>query len=104
MTADQTKARRDALVNAIIAETKPEKTGTFSFDYFGWEDGSVLHLGGDHGTPDFTLIFYEGGKVMVSPDSNTSCTKVVETDYSDTPKLAKDILATITVIMLVGSL
>lgn len=96
---------REKLVNELIEETKPEKTGTFCFDFFNWDEHQpVLHLEGDHGTPDFTLTFLAGARVLVSLDSNPSWAKVVESVYDNPNKLAKDILVTMAVIQLIGAL
>jgi len=85
---------REKFLTELIKETKPEKTGTFCFDYLVWDEHQpILHLGGAHGTLDFTLTFYEGGKVQVSLDSNPSWAGEVESTYADIAKLAKDTLA-----------
>ena len=93
------------LFSAVIAlhEMKPEKTGKFSFDSFIWDECKpILKLAGDHGTPDFTLTFLDGGRVLVSPDSNPSWAKIVESTYDHFGKLAKDIIATMLVVSVVG--
>ena len=103
MANEQRQTNRDALTDAIIEETAPEKTGTFCFDGFMWDKSKpVLRLMGDHGTPDFTLTFFEGGKVLVTPDSNPSWQRMLNGDFGDVRKLAKDILATMLVVNLVG--
>jgi hypothetical protein len=96
-------ANRKALVDAIIEQTRPEKTGQFSFDGFSWsEDGSRLRLNGDFDTPSVTLTFLKKGRVNVCPEGHESWHMTVESTYQDFNKLAMDILATVTVIRIRG--
>ncbi len=97
--------QRKALTEALIKATRPEKTGTWSWDGFMWDEKlPILHIMGDHGTPDFTLTFCEGGAVIVSPDSNPSWATKLNSTYTDYDKLAADIIATTVVIDLRGSI
>jgi hypothetical protein len=94
-------ANRREFVNELIAQTKPELTKQFCFDGFFWsKDKPVLELKGDFDTPNFTLTFQTAGKILVSPDKNTSWAMIVDSDYADFTKLVKDILACMWVIQI----
>lgn len=101
ITETQENLARNQLIDALIAQTAPEKTGTFCFDGFEWEkDKPTLQLHGDHGTPDFRLEFLKGGAVRVTPNENSSWGLTVGSTYKDFQKLAQDILATMIVILI----
>ena len=103
-TATKSKNRQE-LAEAIWDETRPEKSGTWCWDGGMWDEKlPILHLYGDHGTPDFTLTFFKD-RVLVSPDANTSWAKTVEVkNYNDLKKVAKDIVAATLIINLVGAI
>lgn len=95
----ETAEARTAMINAIIASTKPEKTGQFCFDGFVWDDMKpILELQGDFDTPSFRLEFYAGGKVNVVPVENPSWAIMLNSTFSDFSKLAQDILAAMLVV------
>ena len=94
---------RKRLVDAIIEQTKPEKTGQFSFDGFSWSpDGTRLRLNGDFDTPSVTLTFLTVGRVNVCPEGHESWNMTVQSTYLDYNKLAMDILAAVTVVRIRG--
>ena len=100
--ADAKLANRERLTRAIIEETKPEKTHQWSWDFMAWDEQlPILKLGGQHGTPDFELTFLvkklPSGKkkdlVLVKPTTHPSWAITVETDFRNSQKTARDIVA-----------
>lgn len=101
---ERKEQNRQELMMAIINATRPERTGEWCWDGMAWDDSlPILHLYGDHGTPDFTLTFF-ANRVLVSPDRNPSWAKTVQVqDYCDLVKIASDIVATTLIVDIVGS-
>ena len=107
-TKETKEENRKLLLEAIIEETKPEKTNAWCWDGMSWDENKpILHLWGDHCTPNFTLTFRRSkGRdlVIVTPDSNPSWSKTVTADFKDLRRTAADIVACTLVIDLVGSI